>query len=199
MRSTRFGMLLGVVALGALMMPLASVAAPVPAPPPLEDSVTGRASTTDLFTFDISAQSGPSGENPTGQVTLTSAGFPSVSGSVTCLTVHKNVALIKIRLSPSAGASLLSLRITDLPVDASLRPQDRIDVGLTSTAASECSSPEPTYFSEQRVFTGDITVVDAPSFPTSKQQCKNGGYTSFGFKNQGACVAFVQRGPKPKP
>lgn len=34
--------------------------------------------------------------------------------------------------------------------------------------------------------------------PTTKQQCKNGGYRAFGFKNQGQCVAFVERGPKRK-
>jgi uncharacterized delta-60 repeat protein len=33
--------------------------------------------------------------------------------------------------------------------------------------------------------------------PTNKAQCKNGGYARFGFKNQGLCVAFVQRGSKP--
>ena len=41
-------------------------------------------------------------------------------------------------------------------------------------------------------------VTDAQPFPTSKDQCKAGGWRSFGssFKNQGQCVAFVQRGPK---
>jgi hypothetical protein len=53
-------------------------------------------------------------------------------------------------------------------------------------------------FSET-VTEGDITVVDAPPLPTSNEQCKNGGWRNFGdtFKNQGECVAFVQRGPKP--
>ena len=33
--------------------------------------------------------------------------------------------------------------------------------------------------------------------PTSKEQCKNGGWRNFPeFKNQGQCVAFVERGPK---
>jgi hypothetical protein len=42
-------------------------------------------------------------------------------------------------------------------------------------------------------------VVDAQPLPTSKDQCKNGGWRGFGdtFKNQGQCVAFVERGPKP--
>jgi hypothetical protein len=37
--------------------------------------------------------------------------------------------------------------------------------------------------------------------PTNVDQCKDGGYVGnssfFGFRSQGECVAFVQRGPKP--
>ena len=48
---------------------------------------------------------------------------------------------------------------------------------------------------------GDFRVTDAPSVPTTKDQCKDGGWTRYGarFKNQGRCVAFVERGPKPSP
>jgi hypothetical protein len=34
---------------------------------------------------------------------------------------------------------------------------------------------------------------------TSKEQCKNGGWQSFGFKNQGDCVSFVATGGKNPP
>jgi hypothetical protein len=46
---------------------------------------------------------------------------------------------------------------------------------------------------------GSVVVTDAQPFPTTKEQCKDGGWRDFGdtFKNQGQCVAFVQRGPKP--
>jgi len=44
-----------------------------------------------------------------------------------------------------------------------------------------------------------VQVHDAKPMPGSKDQCKNGGHASFGFKNQGECVAFVERRPKPKP
>jgi hypothetical protein len=40
--------------------------------------------------------------------------------------------------------------------------------------------------------------TNVESLPTSRDQCKNGGYRAFNFKNQGQCVAFVQRGPGPK-
>jgi hypothetical protein len=48
---------------------------------------------------------------------------------------------------------------------------------------------------------GDFTVIDAQppptSLPTSKDQCKNGGWKTFGvFKNQGDCVSFVATGGK---
>ena len=40
-----------------------------------------------------------------------------------------------------------------------------------------------------------------PPLPTSKDQCKNGGWQSFGtlFKNQGDCVSFVATGGKNQP
>jgi hypothetical protein len=39
-----------------------------------------------------------------------------------------------------------------------------------------------------------------PLLPTSKDQCKNGGWRSFGvFKNQGDCVSFVATGGKNTP
>jgi hypothetical protein len=31
--------------------------------------------------------------------------------------------------------------------------------------------------------------------PTTKDQCTNGGWQQFGFKNQGQCIAFVNHGP----
>jgi hypothetical protein len=50
---------------------------------------------------------------------------------------------------------------------------------------------------EPQQVSGDI-IVTAAALPTSKDQCKNGGWRIFvGFRNQGQCVAFLQRGPKP--
>jgi hypothetical protein len=45
----------------------------------------------------------------------------------------------------------------------------------------------------------DFTVIDAHRLPTSKDQCKNGGWRTYGvFKNQGDCVSFVAtRGKNP--
>ena len=41
-----------------------------------------------------------------------------------------------------------------------------------------------------------VAVSPAPGVPTTKEQCKNGGWQSFpSFKNQGQCIKFVQHGP----
>ena len=42
----------------------------------------------------------------------------------------------------------------------------------------------------------DVLVSPAARVPTSKRQNKHGGWKQFSFKNQGRCVAFVNRGPK---
>ena len=36
-----------------------------------------------------------------------------------------------------------------------------------------------------------VAVSPTPQQPTTLQQCRNGGWQPFGFKNQGRCVAFV--------
>jgi hypothetical protein len=39
---------------------------------------------------------------------------------------------------------------------------------------------------------GDVVVTDTRPVPTSKDECKNGGWRTFGvFNNQGDCVSFV--------
>jgi hypothetical protein len=78
-------------------------------------------------------------------------------------------------------------------------------LGARSTNATHCPNANvallrtPLSFYSDFSFTGNIVVVDAPPFPTFKDQCKNGGWRNFGsaFRNQGQCVAFVERGPKP--
>ena len=43
-------------------------------------------------------------------------------------------------------------------------------------------------------FTTWNEVVVQGCFPTEKDQCKNGGWADFGFKNQGLCIQFVNTG-----
>ena len=41
-------------------------------------------------------------------------------------------------------------------------------------------------------FASDVFVAKIATLPTSVDECKNGGWKTFGvFKNQGDCVSFV--------
>jgi hypothetical protein len=65
---------------------------------------------------------------------------------------------------------------------------------------TNCPSPETTVEPLAPLVEGDITVHDAVPLPTSKDQCKNGGWLDFpDFKNQGECVSFVATGGKNPP
>jgi hypothetical protein len=64
--------------------------------------------------------------------------------------------------------------------------------GPTSCSSFPGSFPRDlTSFPDFSNKTGDVVVADARALPTSKDQCKNGGWRQYGFKNQGICVAFV--------
>ena len=168
---------------------LAAVLAPgAAAQVPTQDSVIGsgvaRTSGSDTtFDFDIDARSGPSGENPTGQVTFryTTDGSTFFSGPVTCLAVNGNFASLNADTPQYRG---VGLDVTDSPSGDLIR--------AIPTGTSSCS-PLGTAV-DFEVISGDLVVTDAPVLPTSTNQCKNGGWSAYGvFENQGDCVSFVRQ------
>jgi hypothetical protein len=181
----------------ALLAAIAFACAASPAVAASQDSVSGNVETRGTVVlplsvhWQIAATSGPSGAAPTG--TVTAASF--LNGSVTCLSVEGNVAQMTVR-DPQYPGALVAVRVTD---NAGLGQPDIVQSNFATVSVPDCSIPEPAYIRNERVVVGDIVVVDAQPLPTSKDQCKNGGWRDFGetFKNQGQCVAFVQRGPKP--
>ena len=177
-----------VVAVGAILVLPSAAGAQVPT----GDSVVGSGDTAtgNSFSFDVS--SGPSGENPTGGSSALLADFLYRSTSVDCLAVSGNVAITAGGLAPNPFAlTYYKTTVVDngptgdaVGVAGATPPFD-----CTEPLGFECCTP-PT--------SGNIVVVDAPPLPTSQRQCKNGGWRNFsGFRNQGQCVAFVERGPRP--
>jgi choline dehydrogenase-like flavoprotein len=172
---------------------------------PAGDSVTGSG-TVEFFMvgvpgsittpFEFNVHSGPSGENPTGQVSF--AGL-SVSAPVTCLDVRT------VAFAPPFNQATMNLVTSQFGL-VTLQVSDGNPEGLpdfisaltfSARSPTDCS---PLGFGSENVrgavLTGDIDIVNAPPFPTSKEQCTDDGYVQYGFKNQGECMAFVQRGPK---
>ena len=139
---------------------------------------------------------------------------PNWTVGVTCLAVDGNTAVIGF----SGMFSFLGMdqpvadlmRVVDGGGPASgqdsfewaetLGPVDGTPIaGLTDCSSYPASFPTSGGPAFNRT-SGDIIVTDAPPpLPTSKQQCKHGGWQQFGFKNQGDCVSFVATGGKNPP
>ena len=126
------------------------------------------------------AHSGPSGEDPSGTVSFTDLGLV---GQVNCLAVGGNRATIGVLFDEYLFGGLLSVE-----------DNDGAGADIFALEAGEflpdCST-FPTGFLTP-IVGGDIVVTDVSPLPTSKDQCKNGGWRNYpGFKNQGQCLVFV--------
>ena len=171
----------------ALLATLALAAAPAPAPALAQDSVVGSGTaTTGTLSFDFAfdAASGPAGESPGGTAT-----FGSSTGVVTCLSVAGNTAVVGVdnEVIPHFPVDSLYVLVDGGPAGAG----DTITTYFLQAppTPSTCSPPSGTPPPPFAVTSGDIAIHDAPPLPTSKEDCKNGGWRQFGFKNQGRCVA----------
>jgi hypothetical protein len=175
------------------------VAAAVPAgvasaQSPTQDSVTGSGTVNNpigVLTFTVDARSGPSGENFTG--VLGASGAVGFVAPLTCLAVDGNVAMFNVSLDPFLP--VFALRVTD---NAGSGTPDTLAI-VVRDSPTDCSPPTGGQF-VLPLISGDFVVVDAKPFPTTKAQCNNGGWKSYGvFKNQGQCVSFVATGGKNAP
>jgi hypothetical protein len=177
----------------AALLPAAAAAQPAAVSPiPLFDSVTATGSGAGFVDLQVSAQSGPSGENPTGTASTTvevdlgppGPGFVTLSGPVTCLAVSGTTAVLNFT-DQTLGLGSLTLQLTDNGGGG----QDLVAAGAQRRAPTDCS---PLTTPPQQLTAGRVVVVDAQPPPTSKQQCKHKGYLQFGFKTRRDCFRFVR-------
>jgi hypothetical protein len=190
----------------ALALPSASNAAPPPPPPPQLDTATATGSvagSTPFFNIHVDAHSGPSGENPGGFASFGSTvqiqvmGHTGnvdfvVSGPVTCLNVTGNAAVIKINatFAIDGGGGFFAEPVEIDLVDNGGSGSDLFSAQGTS-APADCSG-----VSGGSPLDGRAVVFDAKPLPSTREQCKNGGWHNYPqFKNQGQCIAFVNHGP----
>jgi hypothetical protein len=182
------------------------------------DSVTGTLLDPAGQRAVVDAHSGPFGENPTGTAGLGSSGIfaPVWELDVTCLSVTGNTAVVGFsgtvatifgfgEVRPTAGL----IRIVDGGGPASR--QDTLEFVSVEGAIDGPPIPGPTSCATYPAGfplrhgpivngEGDLVVTDAQPLPTSKDQCKKGGWHNYGvFRNQGDCVSFVATGGKNPP
>jgi hypothetical protein len=200
-RLGRLTLILGLALMAPALAPASGGAKPPPPPTQQLDraTATGASQTPPpglgaVIDIDINAFSGPSGENPGGSVSFDilinrithPEPFPlNISGPVTCLNVSGNAALINA--DTSLGPVTVEL------VDNGGGGLDGFGVGY-GNASADCSSFPSGVFEfpyDHSLGAGRAVVFDAQPFPTTKFQCRNGGWARFGFKNQGQCLVFV--------
>ncbi len=169
---------------------LAAFAGPAHAQVFTQDSVVGHGTGgLSYHSFDVTATSGPSGENPTGEVSLSLFdGRIFASGPVTCLAVTGQRAVIGFSDEGGQQAGQVIVEVEDLGGPGSGLDTINSSAG-TGRDPGDCSPLTSGLLAQ--VDSGDIVVTDAQPFPTSKDQCKRGGWRQFGFKNQGQCIVFV--------
>lgn len=126
-------------------------------------SVTAGSPTTCTATV---TDTGSSPSTPTGSVSVMSSGSGSFSNSGSCTL--------------SGGGGSASCSVTYTPGSTPATPI-RIDT-ITATYGGDTN----------HAGSSGSTQVTVTSLPTSKDQCKNGGWHAYGvFKNQGDCVSYV--------
>jgi hypothetical protein len=157
-----------------------------------QDSVIGSGE-VDAQPFSVNAVSGPAGENATGSISFV-LGIGDLIGDVTCLNVSGSQAVVG---GPVTGGTAVPAGFGYFfHVDDRAPMSDLVRLELLGSPPSGCGSP--LFISPALVTVGDIVVTDAPApppLPTSKDECKDGGWRQFGFRNQGECVAFVESLP----
>jgi hypothetical protein len=168
---------------------------------------------TTFTALTANARSGSTGQGPSGTMAWNERILGDLvvyDAQVTCLSVSGNVAIVGV-----AGTRTSTRFGFSLPVAGLIRVTDRgaipgrdtfeFDIRLGPLpppippplpGPTECT----TFPSGRLALTneeGDLVVTDARPLPTAKQQCKHGGWQTYGvFKNQGDCVSFVASGGK---
>jgi hypothetical protein len=193
--STAWAVAVLVALLAVALVPAAASATP-PAPPQLRDTAaaTGHNLITDDFSaaaIDIDASSGPAGEDPQGTGSFTVLGY-LISGPVSCLKVTGNVAVLEIDGPfPSLPGTLSAIvRLTDNG-GGGLDRFDWYPVLPEIGQDLDCETGALGWFGGPLI--GRAVVIDAPSGPTSRRDCKRGGWARYGFESKRKCIRFVKR------
>jgi hypothetical protein len=176
----------------ALALPSVSSAAPPPAPT-FQDSVSlteAPAVFGILTVYELTATSGPNGENPSGEVGWAQDEMFGDVGPVTCLAVSGNSATLNY-VSVRFARQIITIHVVDDSPTLPPGSNDTFSLQFLGRAATDCAPPTEMFVLGQG--SGDITVVDAQPPPTTRGQCLNNGWKQFGFANQGLCLAFVSR------
>ena len=160
---------------------------------PAQDSVVGGGSFNGFIDSSHDVRSGPSGENPIGETSVTfPGGSVSASSSIDCWS---STAIPPPSRERASRCVLLLSQNHRGGQRLHGAPPDTIAVSGFN-APPGCSEPLDPVLSYP--LNGDIVVTDAQPFPTSKDECKNGGWRNFArpSRTRGSASRSFSGGPK---
>jgi hypothetical protein len=181
---------------------MGATAPALPAPP-----TTGSATALVLASGGFIAQPGTTQmitPPPAAHVTLQGATTTTLAPTTTTLApttttlapTTTTLAPTTTTLAPTTTTlapttTTLAPTTTTLPPTTTTVKPTTTTLAPTTTTVPESSSLPPT---TTTTVPGSTTTTTPSGAPTSKQQCMNDGWQSFGFRNQGQCIAFVNTG-----
>jgi hypothetical protein len=202
-RSSRFALVLSAVAI--LLSAAAALLVGQPAQAVIGQAASGDGisplENTPAFHFSAVGGPGTAGGGATGTMLYLDnrpGGAPTIVADVKCLFVSGNratvVGLITGSSIPPPEAGSVGDHMTFFVEDNGSPGAGQDRWLAVFGAASETSCTHFTLGPPIAAGEISVTVPSTPTTPTSKQQCKKGGwrrFTSPSFKNQGQCVAYV--------
>ncbi len=199
MNPHRSHLVLLIAIFATVIVPAGATASQPPAGSQMDTATaTGNNLIIDDFSsteIEIDAHSGPSGENPGGHVSFVAGGILPISGPVDCLDVSGNTAVMTVA-GPFPSAPGFTAFVVRL-VDNGGSGLDRFENFPDDPEVPEpidCRDYSTPFFGGSLIGRAVVTDVDpSVSLPTSKKQCRHGGWAQFGFKNKRRCIRFVIR------
>jgi len=130
-------------------------------------------------------------DSTTGEVVNGTKSAPNISGSVSCANLLGADFLVAI--APKGETSYEAEIVTPSSGTYLDRGQTQVEFfDSKGSGAEEGLFGNNNVLSFSETFDSDLAQVERV-LPTTKAQCKNGGYEQFGFKNQGACEKAVKK------
>jgi hypothetical protein len=168
-----------------------ALGAPAWAQSAVEDSVTGSGRTQDglLSLINVDVRSDPDGANPHGQISFQAFDIV-LAGPIRCLDVAGNTAAIGF--TDEMFGDFIAVAIDNRPAGTTAEPADEFLAARAPTSPIDCAGELPSPLAGGPLAEGDLAVTDAQPTPTSKEQCKHGGWRTFpDFRNQVDCVSSL--------
>lgn len=155
-----------------------------------------RVWTTDSFLFGIVSWYGNDG--PDREINLGNNGktiqVAAVDGSPFTMlsffasSLQPSTAGITVRAFDAANVQVASIHINDgYPGGQYALPAAFADVARVTFQSSGGGS-------QGNHSLDDLTILAGPGNPETKDDCKDGGWEKYGFKNQGLCIQYVNTG-----